>query len=149
MDKPNTLEVLNVFSENDAHSELWWRTDSEYAPITFFVNCNDLFCWGCADCEEIENDNDLEALKLAFEDCKNTHRLGQYYASLLWVCRKRKARPQGAYYSHFMKELWPLFDACSPERETGFGNPYKPGEYKRGRRLNWLNNLLSRLKASQ
>lgn len=42
----------------------------------------------------------------------------------------RKERPQGACYPS-NKDLWPLFDACGPEKPTGFGNPYKPGEYKK------------------
>lgn len=53
------------------------------------------------------------------------------YALDLYSCRIEGMRPQGAVYRHNKKELWPLFDACGPEREVGLGNPYKPGEYKR------------------
>ncbi|MBY0355526.1 MAG: hypothetical protein K2Q12_07325 [Rickettsiales bacterium] len=86
------------------------------------VNCNDLFGWGCADSEEVELD-DLAS----FQECLTLVPKGGID---LWVCRKRQARPQGAVYSYYDKEHWPLFDACGPEREIGFGNPYKPGEYK-------------------
>ncbi|UVG35196.1 hypothetical protein SEA_CECE_190 [Microbacterium phage Cece] len=49
----------------------------------------------------------------------------------LFAARVRKLRPQGACYSRYPEELWPLFNEAGPERETGFGNPYKPGEYNR------------------
>lgn len=26
--------------------DIWWRTDDGYYPVTFLVNCNDLFWWG-------------------------------------------------------------------------------------------------------
>lgn len=48
----------------------------------------------------------------------------------LFCARVRGERPQGACYSRYPQELWPLFDAVGPERETGLGNPFKPGEYK-------------------
>jgi len=34
----------------------------------------------------------------------------------------------GAFYRYIEKELWPLLDACGPEREVGFGNPKSPGD---------------------
>lgn len=49
----------------------------------------------------------------------------------LFAARVRGMRPQGAAYTFYPPETWPLFDACGPEREIGFGNPYRPGEYKR------------------
>lgn len=49
----------------------------------------------------------------------------------LFAARVRNLRPQGACYSRYPEELWPLFNEAGPERETGFGNPYKPGEYNR------------------
>lgn len=52
-------------------------------------------------------------------------------ASSLFACRSRKMRPQGACYPDDHPELWPLFDACGPEREVGMGNPYRPGERKK------------------
>ena len=50
------LSVFNNFDEPDCE-ELWWRTDGEYAPVTFLVNCNDIFFWACSDCEEITREN--------------------------------------------------------------------------------------------
>ena len=38
------------------------------------------------------------------------------YGTELFSARVRKMRPQGASYKLYPKELWPLFDACGPER---------------------------------
>jgi hypothetical protein len=46
----------------------------------------------------------------------------------LYACRRKHMRPQGASYPSD-KELWPLFDACGPEREISLGNPCHPGDY--------------------
>lgn len=112
--------VFNGF-DGPSSSSLWWRTDDEYAPITLLVNCNDLFFWGCADSEELTPD-DIPDLERALADAKQAG--DSAYADLLWVARKRKMRPQGAYYQYFdTPALKELFNACGPERETGFGNP--------------------------
>jgi|SRR5690349_21361769 len=55
-----TLEfLLRVFNLGgwDDHPEFWWRTDGEYAPLTLFINCNDVFYWACADAEELTPEN--------------------------------------------------------------------------------------------
>ena len=135
------LKVLSFFDnfEGPASDCLWWRTDREYAPITLFVQCNDFFFWGSADCEEITPD-DLPALAQACKDANEVtlhdvngkqYGYGSVYGPSLWIARKRGERPQGACYPKH-KELWPLYDACGPEREVGLGNPYKPGEPKGG-----------------
>jgi len=86
-----------------------------------YIDCSDLFFWGMAEGEDIE----LEAFNQAVDDCNGNLPVG----SLLYCARQREMRPQGAYYSYFPEELWELFDACGPEREVGFGNPYAPGDY--------------------
>lgn len=48
----------------------------------------------------------------------------------LFAAKVRGMRPQGACYTYYPKELWIEFDQAGPEREIGFGNPYKPGEYE-------------------
>lgn len=110
--------------------EVAWQYDEEicYAAndiITPFVNCNDTFFWGCSDAEDIESREDIDLLKKSFEDVG-----GHYCGSDLFCARKRKCRPQGACYTYYPEEYWHLFDECGEERETGLGNPYKPGEYK-------------------
>ncbi len=88
----------------------------DYSPITFFINCNDLFFWACSDCEEIESDAEVADIRLAYDDCSKLHEYGNIYAPLLWVARKRKMRPQDPYYTEFPKELHGLFNDCGPER---------------------------------
>jgi len=121
------MRVLGLASKWDICGSLWWRIDGEYAPITFFVNCNDVFYWGCADAETITPEN-VDLLEQSMKDAEGTHQYGELYGTMLWCARVRKQRPQGAAYPD-ERELWPLFDECGPERETGFGNPCKPGEY--------------------
>lgn len=92
-----------------------------------YINCSDMFVWGCSDSEDITFD-DFASLR----ECLTLTPCG----TDLWVCRKRGQRPQGAYYSYIPEEHWHLFHACGPEREVGLGNPYAPGGYKR-RRPDW------------
>lgn len=120
------LRMFKITGENELCDEIWWRTDGEYAPVTFIVNCNDLFFWGCSDAEIITEDN-IDILEQACEDLKNSAetlgmRRWKSLASVsdLFCCRVRKMRPQNPYYEYIEKELWHLFDACGPERtDTG------------------------------
>lgn len=119
------MTVLETIATADAHRDLWWRTDGEYAPIRFFINCNDAFIWGSADCEDVTPEN-VELLQQAYGDY-------EAHGGLLFCARMRKMRPQGAMYHYLDKKYWGLFDACGPEREVDGGNPYKQGDYKPGR----------------
>lgn len=121
--------VLSLFDRYDIHDLLFWRTGKRYGggefanPASFFVNCNDVFCWGTADLEEITPEN-IEVLEASLADCKAIDRVtGAIEAPHLFVARVRKMRPQGAMYPHINPALWPLFDACGPEREVNCGNP--------------------------
>jgi hypothetical protein len=105
----------------DGCGDIFWRVDEEYAPITIFVNCNDLFFWGCADAEQITTEN-LEVLEQSYKDDERN-------GGLLFCCRVRGERPQGAYYKHIKKEKRHLYDACGPEKETGFGNPISQHDF--------------------
>lgn len=113
--------VFNGF-DGPGNDELWWRTDAEYAPITLLVSCNDLFFWGCADCEILTPDN-IGDLEQAVKDAAAISDKCHSFAHLLWIARIRGMRPQGACYKYFPTELHELFNQCGPERETGFGNP--------------------------
>lgn len=120
---------------------LWWRTDGEYAPVTFFVNCNDLFYWASADCETLTPDNLpllLQAVKdvrVAFgvdvhdsrelldgktgvpdERWNNWFHSGGHGASL-FCARVRGMRPQRPVMRKLDARLLPLFEACGPERD--------------------------------
>ncbi len=92
----------------DWTGNLFWRSDHEYAPITMFVNCNDLFYWGCADAEEITEEN-IGLLEEALV-VDNT------YGADLFCARSRKMRPQQPCYKGYSEEIKKLFDACGPER---------------------------------
>jgi hypothetical protein len=59
------LRVMRCMEDNN--ESLWWRTDEEYAPITFFINCNDAFWWGSADAERITEAN-IGILEQAIKD---------------------------------------------------------------------------------
>lgn len=129
MTPEQAVEVLSLVAEYEQHDILWWRCDGDYAPITIWVRCSDAFCWGSADGEEVTPDN-LPELRRAFEDAERVcPRFGKIYADTLFVARVRGMRPQGAAYPKDYPQLWPLFDACGPERETDLHNPCKPGEY--------------------
>lgn len=123
------LKVFQLLNEADAESYFYWRTDDIYYPLTLFVNSNDIFWWGCADCEELTPEN-LPVLEQSLKDAKEAS--GEKYppdwSIELFVCRVNKMRPQGAAYP-YDKTAWPLLDACGPEREVGIGNPYTPEGY--------------------
>jgi len=108
------LKILKVISDCDMHEDLWWRCDGKYAPITFFINCNDLFYWGTANLEEINMDN-LAMLEQAKRDCEKIDKLlGSLYIDQLFCCRCRGMRPQRAAYPKD-KRFRALFDACGQE----------------------------------
>ena len=112
--------LLTLMAEYELWGDerIWWKRD-----LIFYANCNDLFHWGESFAVEIDEAR-LPALAQALRDA------GPEDGPLLYCCRHERMRPQGAMYSYIEKEHWPLFDACGPERETGYGNPCRPGEYK-------------------
>lgn len=135
--------LLRVFRLGgfDDHPELWWRTDGEYAPVTIFINCNDVFWWAVADLEQLTPENigvweqayaDLDALvpePQRGDYDRLMHRFNVIAnVNTLFCARVRGMRPQGCVYPNAAREVWPLFDACGPEREIDAGNPYRPGE---------------------
>lgn len=104
--------AIDLINEFDCHDDIHWneRDGKAYA----WIICNDLFLWGSADGEEILPD-DFDSLRQAYAD-------SEFHGGILWCARKRKSRPQGAYYAHLKNDA-ALFDACGPRRETGIGNP--------------------------
>lgn len=118
------LQVLSLAERLDFPERLYWGTADRYAPVTFFINCNDLFYWACADAEKIQ-EGDVEAIEKAVSDVKRIY-LQHYSESMsdiadtafdLWAARKRKMRPQNPAYPS-LPELRVLFDACGPERSA-------------------------------
>ena len=111
----------------DHCEDLWWRTDGEYAPLTLFVNCSDIFYWACADSERLTPDN-IHILESAVADCKavNDH----VWAPVLFCARVRGMRPQGAVLKDMKPEVRALFEAVAESRPVDFANPYnEKGEY--------------------
>lgn len=97
----------------DQICSLFWQTEA--GDLKLYVNCNDVFWWGCADAEEITAEN-IALFETAMKDAGDD-------GGLLFCARARSLRPQGAIYKCISKENWHLFDECGPEREVDFGNP--------------------------
>jgi hypothetical protein len=112
------LEVLGLLAELDCYSEpIYWACHGDYAPITFFVNCNDLFYWATADAEKLTPE-DMPALKQAIADViEITGKTDIYIGFELWCARKREMRPQQPAYPKD-EQLRALFDACGPPRTS-------------------------------
>jgi hypothetical protein len=68
-----------------------WNT-SKYKAAVLFVNCNDVFAWACADCEEItENDGEEPSEIIELYKC---YKQSSKWGGTRWVCIKRKEKPQ-------------------------------------------------------
>lgn len=115
--------VLVSAAKHDNTDDLHWNTDLE-----FYIICNDVFFWGCADAEGLTPET-VEEWERAMEDAD---RVGGFaYGGILYCARMRKMRPQGAYYDHIIvRELWPLFDACGERRAVGMGNPKEHPDFR-------------------
>ena len=108
--------LLRVFRaiDFDHCDAIWWRTDGEYAPVTIFVNCNDLFYWATADAERLTPENIAEFEK-ALADME---KIGERFRGPeLFCARVRKMRPQPPCYRGWTPEVAALFDACGPARD--------------------------------
>jgi hypothetical protein len=103
-------DLLVLIAQYDAWDTLYWNSSLE-----FYISCNDIFYWGCADAEDV-NKKTFPILRKAFKDAGND-------GVLLYCARQRKMRPQGAAYKFVDKKHWHLFDACGSERKPDFGNP--------------------------
>lgn len=119
-----SLRVMRLMAEHDFwDGEIWWHPFREgEEPTKVFVSCNDLFLWACADCERLTPDN-IATLEQAIADCSVLEKHSEEWGCLLFCCRQRAMRPQGAYYKDMPLPLQPLFDACGGYRAATFGNP--------------------------
>jgi hypothetical protein len=106
--------LMLLFSDYDQADQLCWKFSREGTSLYFWVNCNDVFGYACADAEEIDPE-DLPLLRECFTDAlKADKTYGPLYAPLLFACRKRRMRPmKGAYPKP--ESIKPLFDASGPE----------------------------------
>ena len=111
------LKILDVVAQNDLHDCIFWRCDGKYAPITIWINCNDLFCWATADLEEITVER-LPEFERAIADCEVIDPvLGALRGCDLFCCRMRGMRPQRPAYPTDKPEWKAIFDSCGPERD--------------------------------
>lgn len=115
--------VLRLAIRYDMTDDLLWSIKDDEIQVAAI--CSDAFWWATADAEKITLET-LPELEQAFVDTEAACTAGEVYAGMLYAARRRKMRPQGAAYPE-ERELWPLFDACGPERpidKGGFGNPW-------------------------
>ena len=116
--------------------DLWWRmSDENPQTLQVFIRCSDLFIWGCADVEQITEEN-IDLLEQTFAECEE--RFGKYrakWAGALFGARVRKMRPQDAWYNRIIGTnsdedvAWrALFDATGEKRAQDFGNPQERQE---------------------
>lgn len=112
MELDRIRSVLAAASDLEIRDHVYW-----YEDCKFFVLCNDVFYWGCADCEDINTQADIDILRKACADSDSET------GPLLYCARKRGIRPQGAVYEHLDKKFHALFDECGPSREAQFLNP--------------------------
>jgi len=58
------------------------------STIGIFLNCSDVFAWGCADCEPITQEDLPSLYRMCRADPK--------YGDIKWVCKKANLQPQRA-----------------------------------------------------
>lgn len=105
------LELLQTIFKYDTHDDLFWNCSGKYAPITFFINCSDVFWWATADLVEVDAAR-LPVLKQSYEDA------GDIYGGDLFAARIRGMRPQTPYLKRIPDEkIKAMFVACGPERD--------------------------------
>lgn len=117
MSEEFVLRVLAVTAAADGREDIWWRTDGEYAPVTFWVLCNDVFYWATADMEPLTPET-IGELERAYADVRTATGDASYGATL-YCARRRKMRPQRPVYERLDERLRPLFDACGSPRARG------------------------------
>ncbi len=105
------LRILALTS-NISYMDIWWRTDGNYAPASIFVNCNNVFEPGVADCERITPTN-IDMFEEASKDIRAITDNADEYIPMLFCARLRNRRPIDNMYPE-NEALWPLFNACGP-----------------------------------
>lgn len=120
-----TTRILDLWWREELdHDDLWWRVPNvEDDEVEWWTMCSDFFAWGGGDAEGLTEES-LPDLTQAITDIKTIDSTEVSWAGRLYAARRRKMRPQGAYYEQIPEVLWPLFDACGPEREVGLSNPH-------------------------
>ena len=108
------LRVLEFFANHDIRESLKWCWEIEPATIRPYLDASDWFRKGAVEAVYFGAD-DLPAIEQAMRECEAMAKFCEGYGPLLWACRKEKRRPAKESYPDCEK-LWPLFDACGPEK---------------------------------
>jgi hypothetical protein len=104
------LKVLSL-TANISYMDIWWRTDGDYAPVSIFINCHNVFSEGFADFESITPDN-IHILEKASEDIKAIGASDEFIP-MLFCARIRKQRPRDEMIPDNNKVM-KLFHECGP-----------------------------------
>ena len=116
--KDFVYKVVSTLLTNDDYygCDLFWREDE--GVVSVFVNCNDIFYWATADCEEIETPEQIHEIERAFKDLAAIGEVESVvWGAELWCCRKRQMRPQKPVLETIPEKIRHMFEQCGPERE--------------------------------
>jgi hypothetical protein len=109
-------KFIEIFDELDFdYRSVYFGVDENTDEIKIIVYCNDLFYWGCADGEEVTEEN-IHLIKEAYEKIDSIDWC-QTTTLDLFCCMSRQMRPQSPCYYHIEQKYWHLFDECGEERE--------------------------------
>lgn len=84
----------------------WWMKDEGWPKdatetFSFNVNCNDVFAWGCADAEEMFDDDLRDVYDHFIKD--------PMWGTAVWCMKKRNQLPQKPVYDKIMAAgIWDL-----------------------------------------
>lgn len=66
--------------------------NSDVWNTVVYVNCNDVFLWGCADAESISNSDGEEGSEII--ELYRMWKENPTYGPIKWACKKRNLQPQ-------------------------------------------------------
>ena len=70
-----------------AEKIIFVQSDKEKKVFNFYVGCNDIFAWACADCEPLRYEDVQSLYDMYIKD--------KSWGSAKWCCVKRNEQPQG------------------------------------------------------
>ena len=105
------LKAGLLFANSRQYNENWDKNGPvELSPgetIVLFLNCNDVFAWGCADAEPVAY-NEVQELYTMWK--------ADEYGDMKWVCKKRNMRPQRAWVARIKERgHWDEFFEALPD----------------------------------
>jgi hypothetical protein len=90
-----------------------WMPSADKSDLIPCADCGDVFYWGCADHEEVTQENFADLQRA----CADADAAGSSAdAGGLFAARIRGMRPQGAVYRTITPAMGELYDACGPVR---------------------------------